>query len=140
MGGQINLTLGPVVEAQPQAVCASVLDRLDIQHGGSSCRKLVEGRNGEERLTSLGALPIGEELGPVQFELLEDEGLSSARKLPVNPPVANGDGDLGLAVEGMKVRGRMIAVVDRDGDAEKSRDDGHFSIYRDSMLLYNARR
>src|SRR5215210_4893983 len=98
---------------------------------GSSCRKLVERRNREERFAGLRPFPIGEELVPVQVEPLEHEGLCATRELTVDTPVANGNGDLGVAVARVEVRGRVIAVVDRDGNAEKARDDGHCSKYRD---------
>ncbi len=72
---------------------------------GSSCRKLVEGRNREERFAGLRPFPVGEELGPVQVEPLEDEGLCATRKLTVDTPVADGNGDLGVAIERGKCGG-----------------------------------
>lgn len=37
------------------------------------------------------------------------------------------------------MRRRVIAVVDRDGDAEKARDDGHASMYRDACWCITPR-
>jgi hypothetical protein len=49
-------------------------------------------------------------LGPVQVEPLQDEGLCVTRELTVHAPVANGHGDLGLAVDRVEVRRRVITV------------------------------
>ncbi len=57
--------------------------------------------------------------------LFEDMRQRAGRKAAVHRTVANRDRDFEVAIGGMEVRRRVIAVQDRDGDSEEAADDGH---------------
>ena len=56
----------------------------------------------------------------MEGEPLEHEGLGAAWKLTRHLSVANGDRDLELSIGRVEMRWIVIAIENRDGDAEES--------------------
>ena len=56
----------------------------------------------------------------MEREPLEHEGLGAAGKLTRHLSVANGDRDLELRIGRVEMRWIVIAIENRDGDAEES--------------------
>jgi hypothetical protein len=78
---QVDLALGAIAESEPEAEGAANLHIAHIQHRCSSFRKLVERRNGHERLGTSSAIPICEQLVAMQLQPLEDECSSAGWEL-----------------------------------------------------------
>src|SRR6185312_4395358 len=97
LSAKVNLALGAIVEPEPEHVVMQMANFDDVEH------LLLQGRDGHQRSTATGAIPVFEKLCFVLRSPLEYESARPGWELTGHSTVQNPYGNLMIAVARVEV-------------------------------------